>query len=698
MRKSTLAITGELGIIVVKGQDGSEGMFFSVSVILNMKALTLGNLAARFQCGHQVNDTVSVASNAISWNSIDLVIRKVTTSSSFAWPARADETRLVFEGPAAQQQQTIDPQQFGTTEGFRLALEAIHKALTETQSVVRLIVPQTQGYIARSDIVPLRLLDCPLVTNVLVFARPLQYFDGRGCDIEVLQDVPKVFASSAGGMLLRTAGCTSPGALASLLADLDVELSDRLSFSWISMLETKRKTLALVEGGRRPPDRGGNGETVYKAAEALGIDMIVLDNPGHWLDGPRWGRWCREFIPVECTEQSDHVFTARVVDAIRAWGGNLDGLVTFCDHYQVPIAAAAMELGLPTYSPEIFNNITNKFELSVSEGRPTHRASTFEEAAHIVRENQLEFPLIIKPSLMGFQSEGVYRVGNLEEIDAGMQATDTERHGLEFVIEKYCDAPEVDANFVLCDGEVLFFEASDEFPKGADVNAQVTGSRLGTFLELGNILPSALPAKERAVIRDSLHQSLLREGLPDGIYHLEARVQNSTMEYTAQDNVLDLTQRPVPTEKEKQPLAWLLEINPRPPGIQAADAIKHTYGVDYWGLALLFPLQDRQRIRQLSHPFAQGSQYWCYMVFLPVEKGGICQSDDPCLELFSRRPDLRAHVSWWCTFWTKGQRVPDPSEGRNTWIAHINVFSRTSRAHALEIGETVRKVFRYSIV
>lgn len=644
-----------------------------------------------------MNNTVSVASNAISWHSIDLVFHKVSASSSFSWPANTDETCVVFEGPDAQQQ-TVDPKRFGTAEGFRLVLDGLSEAITSSQSVVRLILPQTRGYIARSDIVPLRLLDCPLVTTVLALAKPLQYFDGRSCDIETLHDVPKAFSSSAGGMLLRTDNFTSPRALASLLADLDVELRDRLSFPWLSMQEPKRKTLALVEGGRRPPGRGGNGETVYKAAEALGIDMIVLDNPGHWLDGPRWGHWCKKFIPVECTEQSDHVFTARVVDAIRAWGGHLDGLVTFCDHYKVPIAAAAMELGLPTYSPEIFDNITNKFKLSVSEGRPTHRASTFEQAARIVRENHLEFPLIIKPSLMGFQSEGVYRVENLEQIEAGMQATDTERHGLEFVIEKYCDGPEVDANFVLCDGELLFFEASDEFPKGADANGQETGSSLGTFLELGNVLPSGLPAKESAVIRDSLHQSLLREGLPDGIYHLEARVQNSSVEYTIQDNVLDLTQRPVPAEKEKQPSAWLLEINPRPPGIQASDAIKHTYGVDYWGLALLFPLQDRQRVRQLSHPFARGSQYWCQMVFLPVVKGGICQSDDPCLELFSRRPDLRAHVSWWCTFWTKGQRVPDPSEGRNTWVAHINVFSRTSRAHALEIGETVRREFRYSII
>ncbi|CAG8886913.1 unnamed protein product [Penicillium egyptiacum] len=160
--------------------------------------------------------------------------------------------------------------------------------------------------------------------------------------------------------------------------------------------------------------------------------------------------------------------------------------------------------------------------------------------------------------------------------------------------------------------------------------------------------------------------------------------------------MLDLSLRSVPTKRK--PSAWLLEINPRPPGIQAADAIKHSYGVDYWGPALLFALQDRKRARHLSHPFTQGSQYWCEMVFIPVVKGGICLSDDPCFELFSRRPGLAAQVSWWCTFWTKGERVPDPSEDRNAFFAHLNIFSRTSRAHTPEIGETVRKELRYSIV
>ncbi|KAE8422118.1 hypothetical protein BDV36DRAFT_245885 [Aspergillus pseudocaelatus] len=48
------------------------------------------------------------------------------------------------------------------------------------------------------------------------------------------------------------------------------------------------------------------------------------------------------------------LFTRRVVDAIRAYDGHIDGLVTFCDHYQEPVAAAALGLSLPTCSLEAF--------------------------------------------------------------------------------------------------------------------------------------------------------------------------------------------------------------------------------------------------------------------------------------------------------------------------------------------------------
>ncbi|KAE8370074.1 hypothetical protein BDV27DRAFT_140747 [Aspergillus caelatus] len=69
------------------------------------------------------------------------------------------------------------------------------------------------------------------------------------------------------------------------------------------------------------------------------------------------------------------------------------------------------------------------------------------------------------------------------------------------------------------------------------------------------------------------------------------------MKFTMKDNVLDLTERCVLAKGKSS--VWLIEVNPRPPGIEVSDILKHTYGIDYWG-----------RARQLSYTFLQGPQYW----------------------------------------------------------------------------------------
>ena len=644
----------------------------------------------RFHCRWHANDTTTAATGVVSWQSIDIFFKQTSRSPSFSWPTNPEDIDLLTE-VSANERHLIVSQDFGSVAAFRFVVKCLSAADYEYGSVAKLVVPRSRGYIVRSDIIPLRLLDCSLVTSAVGFAKPLQFFDGEPIHIETLQQVPSSFAASVGGMLLKDPTSTGLNTLDSELTCLDVELRDRLSFPWLSMQAPKRQTLALVEGGRRSPP-GGNGETVFTAAEALGIDMVVLDNPGHWLDGPRWSHWRKEFIPIECTLQSDAVFTRRVVEAIRSYDGHLDGLVTFCDHYKEPVAEAALQLSLPTCSPSAYALATDKFRLRRFEGHEAYRASSVEQATSIVREHNLQFPLIMKPCT-GYLSEGVFRVESLPQLEAGVQAIDIDRHGPEFAIEKYCQGPEVDANFVICDGELLFFEASDEFPKSADVNGH---GDVKSFIEVGNILPSKLPEHELALLRDSLHESLLRVGFQDGIYHLEARVEHSSMEYVTKDNVLDLSERSIPLKGA--PSAWLIEINPRPPGIQASDASKHTYGVDYWGLGLLFALQERQRVKQLSHPFAQGPQYWCEMVFIPVEKGGVYDSEDVCTELFNRRPDFADCVSWCHCFFTKGDRVPDPTTGVNSWVAHFNVFSRSSRAHLLEVAESVRRELKFSIV
>lgn len=44
----------------------------------------------------------------------------------------------------------------------------------------------------------------------------------------------------------------------------------------------------------------------------------------------------------------------------------------------------------------------------------------------------------------------------------------------------------------------------------------------------------------------------------------------------------------------------------------------------------------------------------------------------------------------------RGQRIPHPSSGANTFVAYFNVFSN-SRKEALEIAAEVKKEVRYSI-
>lgn len=572
---------------------------------------------------------------------------------------------------------------------FRFVLDCLLAAKNEYGSVARLVVPKSCGYIVRSDIIPLRLLGCSLVTSVISFSKPQQFFDGEPISVEDLQLLSGVFSASAGGMLLKR---TDPTGINALLNSLDLELLNRLSFPWLSMQIPKRQTLAIVDGGLSGPDNGGTGASIYTAAAALGIDMVVLDDPEHWVNGPRYSHWRKALVPLELQLHPDIGFTTRIVDAVRLFEGQIDGLVTFRDHYKVPVAEAALQLSLPTYSPSAYAIATDKFKTSLSEGHHAYQASSVEQASSIVQRYKLEFPLIIKPC-NGFLSEGVIRAENLQQLEAGVQAIHTDRHGKDFVIEKYCEGPEVDANFVLCDKEVLFFEASDDFPKSADINGH---GNTKTFIELANVLPSRLPDHELAILRDSLHQSLLRVDFHDGFYHLEARVENSTMEYATKNNILDLTERSVPAKVE--PSAWLIEINPRPPGIQASEAVKHTYGIDYFGIALLFALNDKHRVKQLSYAFAQGPQYWCEMVFIPVEIGGVYESGDVCAELFDRRPDLAECVSGCFCFLKKGENVPDPKTGVNAWVAYFNVFSRESRAHLLEIAECVRREVKFTIV
>ena len=639
-----------------------------------------------FECRWSLNQRSTSNLPHRYWQSVDITLRKLP---------RSTETRPLCETEATPHMLLEALAGPGEEIGFSAVSEFLLKFLSAAISTpagrgkaVKLIIPRVPGYIVRSDIIPLRMIDCPHVVSVVSFSEPQQWFLGDSLTNGTTKRLRAVLAASAAGILLDT-----NEAMADMASDLDaleVELQNRLSFPWLLKERRPRQTLAMVRGALRCPEYGGTGSNIYSAAKALGIDIVVLDSPGHWLESPEYAGLCESFLPINI--ERDAELPTRIVDALSKYGKKIDGITTYLESYAALVARAAEHLSLPTEPPESFEIAIDKYKTSIAEGHAAYHASSIDEALDVARQPGLKYPLIVKPC-RGWSSEGVSKVDNASGVANAIKTIDVDRHGARFVIEEYCDGPEVDANLILCDGELLLFEVSDDFPKSGDRNN--VGS-VSSFIELANVLPSRLPSFELNMLRDSLYQSLLRLGFKSGVYHLEARVKDSEMEYVVKNDIMDLEYRPTPLKA--RPTSWLIEINPRPPGIQASEAVESTYGVDYVGLGLLFPLNDKERAKALSHPFANGPQYWCEIVFIPVERGGTFDSGDVCDELKKRRPDLAQHISKSVCFFKKGEEVPSPSSGHNAWVAYFNIFSRVSRAHVLDIAEGIRHDVRFSVI
>lgn len=617
------------------------------------------------------------------WRSVDITIQRIrslTNNEPFCETETAARSLL---GPWT-----------GVDDGkaFLLALlSAATSAATGRGKAAKLIIPRTRGYIVRSDIIPLRMVDCPHVVRATSFAKPQQWFQGDDLTEYDLYHLRNVFLSAAGGIILDTGEAMDD--MASDLDVLEVELRNRLSFPWLLKERRPKQTLAFVGNYLQYPGHGGTGSNHYSAAKALDINVIVLDTPGCWLEDSKYANLRGAFLPIDLKRNDE--LPNRIVDALSQYGEKIHGILTFHESLSALVARAAELLSLPTAPPTVLEVATDKYKTSVAEGHLAYHASSVDDALKIVEQPGLHYPLIVKPC-RGGSSEGVSKADNAFEIVEAVKAIDSliDRHGAQFVIEEYCNGPEVDINLVLCDGELVFLEICDDFPKFGD---GITAANVSSFSEVALVYPSKLPSSELNMLSRSVHQSLLRLGFRSGVFHLEARVKDSEMAYVVQDGITDLEFRR-DTSKLTTPSSWLIEINPRPPGKMATDAVESTYGIDYVSLGLLFSLNDKERIRALSHPFIQGSQYWCQAIFIPTEKGGVFDSDDVCDELQQRRPDLAQYVSISACLFRRGELVPSPMTGITAWIAYFTVFSRVGRGHLLEISESIRQEIRYSII
>jgi hypothetical protein len=656
-----------------------------------------------FQCHWSVSHTSTNNRQHPYWHSIDIRIHRTQSISNqdsgvdvLAPTWNSDANAEVCSANEIATTTRADPypvESLGLDEAgtqFILALlSAASSAPCGRGRAAKLIVPRRKGYIVRSDIVPLRMGSAPHVVHASSLASPRQWFSGAALSEIEHPQLSRAIESAAGGVIIDVRE-----SLRDMALDLDafeVDVRNRLSFPWLLENLQPRGTLVFVGNYLKHPDHGGTGANHYTFARALGINLVVLDAHGCWLEDSKYADLRATFIPCDLTR--DDRLSSRIIDVLSHYQGRIDGIVTFHESLQVGVAKAAELLSLPTLSPVALGIAADKYKTGIAAGHASYLATSAKEALKISAELPLRFPLILKPC-RGWGSEGVYKPTNAQEFIDAAHAIEAHApiHGPQFVIEEYCDGPEVDVNMVLHNGDLLFAEVSDDVPKRADGDED--GTVLG-FLELGMIYPSSLPSSELNMLVRDMHQTLLRIGLHSGVFHLEARIKDSEMIYATNESIVDLEQRR-DVLPARTPSTWVLEINARPPGNTGADPAELTYGIDYVGLAMLFALCDRERIEALSHPFLQGPQFWSYSVLIPVNRGGVFDSDNVCDELLQRRPDLAEYVARRVCYWQRGQVVP--STMFSAWVAHFIVFSCVSRKHLLTIAETIRREVRFSII
>lgn len=423
------------------------------------------------------------------------------------------------------------------------------------------------------------------------------------------------------------------------------------------------------------------------AAFNLGIHITVVGEHGRWLQHQGFCQSVDKYIAIDM--ELDGGLADRIADALIKDGTAYDGITTFTDTYFVDVAKAAIRLKLPTAPLLGVETAVDKYKtraLFPGDCNSFQVDSSAELRQSILDGLVTSYPLIVKPS-QGWASEGVFKVTNEAELFDAVAALEPAKHGTHIVIETYLDGPEVDANFVLQDGEILFYELVDDFPCTSERD-DLPGQE--NFLETEMLYPSNLPSNESDIIRDELRSILVKLGFHTGVFHLEARITNSSMAYTSANGV-DL--RPHGKQLTKAPTVTLLEINQRAPGIMAQYMTAFKSGVDWTALHLLAVLKDTVRFSALAHEYSPEAQPSAAIVFINTEVPGIYNGECFADDLKRRRPDLGAMVYQGGSYY----RYTNAIATAPNLIGHLLVSSDKGREHILAAAKEMRREIRLPI-
>lgn len=572
------------------------------------------------------------------------------------------------------------------------SLKTAHQNAEPT--AIRFIFPAQNGHITRSDFLEQRMESCEYVAKAVSFISPLQAISSVAPCQVTLVNLADILTRSIGAIHTQSLGSKDP---ALTLRGLDEQMINRLSFPWVVPNRLLRKRVAWVQG-RENIDVS---RRAYEAARALGVTLVIMDNEGHWLQDEVWSHLREAFVPVNI--EVDEGLSQRIVDAVRAYPHRIDGIVTISDFRLPAIAKACEVLHLPTSPYEAYVVAKDKAKTRMLEpdAHESFTVSSVEElnaslASHHAKS--LQFPLIVKPCY-GYNSDCVSKVWNEKELTEAVRRASA-RHAnaadanTSVVVEPYIDGPEVDINLVLLDGEVISCEISDDFPCDGDAEDATFDSG---FQETKVVMPSALPEDERDALREGMRTSIMRQGFRSGVFHCEARVRHSRVQYSSKDGIIDLHLKSEPPAQKGS--IYLHEINARPPGYLETAAVSMTYGLDYFAIRLLLALgpEEKPRLRALAQPFLNGAQFHLSITILPQTQAGVMKTEDAAESFLDSHPTVRQQVIDFDTQMKRGSVLEGPTAPSLWWVAYFSLFSRESRQKCLELVDFVHKNFSYEV-
>ena len=547
---------------------------------------------------------------------------------------------------------------------------------------IKLIVPSERGYVIRSNILHQRMASCEHVQSIQEFLEPFQETTPGSISPANPESFQRMIRCASGGIVLQRSTVLSQ---IEILDFIDSQLTIRMSIPWVLPSIPPRRVVVALRHHRHLQSM----ETFYVAAQSLGMRLLIVDSNddmaySHCRDG---------IIIVDMT--CDSGLESRIVEALKGQPETISGIVAYRDYLLVTAARVAEELGLSTLPPSAVGACVDKYAMRLREMTNCSQllyARDLHDLQGQVNSNgkSLEFPLVVKPC-QGQGSIGVSKVTNMHELCDAVTAIENYGSKSGIIVENYIDGPEIDVNFALLDGEVLFSEVVDNFPCTADEKGN---RKTDSFLERDMVYPSGLCEPEILMIKNATHRLLVDNlGFQTGVFHVEARVCGSNMQYAEEDGIIDLRQK---THSQSiSPSIFILEVNARCPGVAGVYPTTCTYGVDFAALWLLSATGDAWRLRALSQSFTDCALVWCDLVPITVTRGGTLDCDDIMEELRQRRPDLVEHVSSTTSFYKRGDIIPEPSV---TNLAGIIVefvcFSRKSREELLYIVNQIRQEVR----